>query len=89
MQNMTNFFDLYDVFVNELIGDVLLTIIIFLILIWVLSVKSKMPLELSILFGMLLLAIFYAETNIIIIWVFIVLMVGLMFYYVIDKAFKG
>ena len=88
MHNITNYFDLYDVFVNELIGDVILTIIIALIIIWVISVKSKMPLEMAILFGMLLLAVFFAETQILIIWVFIVLMVGLMFYYVINKAIR-
>jgi hypothetical protein len=86
--NVTNVFDFYDIFVNELVGDVVLTIILALIIIWVLSIKTKMPLEISILFGMLALSIFYAETQIIIIWVFVVLIIGLMFYYVIDKAFK-
>lgn len=89
MQNITEFFDLYDIFVNELIGDVLLTIIVALVVVFILSIKCKMPLEMSILFGLLLLAIFYIETQIIIIWVFVVLAVGLMFYYVIDKAFRG
>ena len=86
--NASNYFDLYDVFVYELIGDVMLSIIIFLVLIWVLSIKAKMPYQLSILFGLLLLAIFFAETNILIIWVFVVLVVGLMFYYAITKLMK-
>lgn len=88
MQNVGNYFDLYDVFVNELIGDVMLSIIVFLVVIWFLSIKAKMPFQLSILFGILLLAIFFAETQILIIWVFVVLTVGLMFYYAINKLMK-
>ena len=86
MQNASNFLDLYDVFVNELIGDVMLSIIVFLVIMWFLSIKAKMPYQLSILFGLLLLTIFFAETNILIIWVFVVLTVGLMFYYAINKV---
>ena len=88
MINQSNFFDLYDIFVNELIGDVILAIIVSLIVIWFLTIKARMPFQLSILFGILLLAIFFAETNILIIWVFIVLSVGTMFYYLMSKAFK-
>ena len=88
MINSTNYFDLYDVFVNELIGDVMLSIIIFLVVIWILSIKAKMPYQLSILFGILLLSIFFAETYILIIWVFVVLAVGLMFYYAINKMMR-
>lgn len=86
MINPSNFFDLYDIFVNELIGDVWLAIILGLIVIWILTIKAKMPFELSLLFGVLFLAIFFAETNFLIIWVFIVLLIGGLFYWMVSKA---
>lgn len=88
MVDTSNYLDFYDVFVNELVGDAMLTIIIALVLVWFLSIKNKMPFELSILFGLLILAIFYAGTQILIIWVFVVLSVGLMYYYAVNKAMK-
>ena len=88
MINQSNFLDLYDVFVNELIGDVNLAIILGLIVIWFLTIKAKMPYQLSILFGVFWLIIMFAETNLIIIWVFVVLFVGTSFYYMLSKAFK-
>lgn len=88
MINDSNFFDLYDIFVNELVGDVILFIIIALIVVWYLSIKAKMPFQLSILFGLLLLAILFTETIILVIWVFVVLTVGLMFYYMINKVMR-
>lgn len=88
MVNQNNFFDLYDIFVNELVGDVMLFVIVALIIIWYLSIKAKMPYQLAILFGLLLLTILFAKTNILIIWVFIVLIVGLMFYYMINKVMR-
>jgi hypothetical protein len=84
----SNIFDLYDIVINELIGDVMLSILVFLVVVWFLSIKAKMPYQLSILFGVLLLTIFFAETQILIIWVFVVLIVGLMFYYAVSKAMK-
>jgi len=88
MENVSNYFNLYDIFVNELIGDVMLAIIFFLVVLWFMSIRAKMPYQLSILFGLLLLAIFFAETQILIIWVFVVLAVGLMFYYTINKLIR-
>lgn len=88
MVETNNYLDFYDVFVNELIGDVMLTIIIALVLVWFLSIKNKIPFELSILFGLLILAIFYAGTGYRTIWVFVVLAVGLLYYYAVNKAMK-
>ena len=89
MINESNFLDLHDIFINELVGDVVLAIIISLVLVWFLSIKVKMPFELSILFGLLLLSIFFAQyTSLITIWVFVVLIIGLMFYYAINKIMR-
>ena len=89
MVDQSNFFDLYDIFVNELIGDLWLAIIVSLVVLWYLTIKAKMPYQLSILFGILLLAIWFAETFIMIIWVFVVLAVGLLFYHGVNKILQG
>lgn len=86
--NITNYLDLYDVFANELIGDIWLMIIISLVLVWFLTVKAKMPFEMSILFGLLLLSIFFAQTQFVLIWILLVLVVGSLFYYSINKIIK-
>lgn len=88
MINQSNVFDLYDIFVNELVGDVVLTIIIALVLVWFLSIKARMPLEVSLLFGVLILVIFFAETQLLIIWVFVVLIIGALFYYTLNKIMR-
>ena len=84
-----NFLDLHDVIFNELIGDIWLTIIIGLIVIFFLSIRFKMPFEQFIIFGVLWLSIMFAAyTGMIIIWVFIGLIIGLIFYYAMAKAMK-
>ena len=89
MVNQDNFLDLWDIFANELVGDAMLFIILALVLVWFVSIKAKMPFQLSILFGLLLLTIFFAqESGFLIIWVFVVLIVGVMFYYVLNKAIR-
>ena len=79
-------FDLYNILVNELAGDVWIAIILGLIIVWLMSIRFKMPYELSILFGLLWMTIMFSETFIIIIWVFVVLIAGLLFYYAIAKS---
>lgn len=89
MVNQANYLDLWDVFANELVGDPMLFIILSLIAVWYFSIKSKMPYQIPILLSLLLLAIFFAQLpQMLIIWVFVVLTVGLMFYYAISKAMR-
>ena len=82
-------FDLYNILVNELAGDVWIAIILGLIIVWLMAIKSKMPYELSILFGLLFVTIMFSETFIILLWVFVVLITGLLFYYAITKAMEA
>ena len=82
-------FDLYNILVNELAGDVWIAIILGLIIVWLMSIKLKMPYELSILFGLLFVTIMFSETFIIILWVFVVLIAGLLFYYAMTKAMEA
>lgn len=84
--DINNYLDFYDIFFNELMGDIFLGIIIGLIIVWFLSSKFKMPYQLSILFGLLwMMIVFAANTGYTIIWVFVVLIVGAMFYYAVNK----
>ena len=90
MINQSNFFDLGDVIVNELVGDVWLTVIVGLILTLYLSIKAKMPMQVTILLSVLWLLVMFAgyTVGLWIIWVYLVLFIGVLYYYIISKAFK-
>ena len=89
MLETNNYLDLWNIFANELIGDPMLFVILAVILMWFLCIKFKMPYQLPILFAILLLAIFFEATSILIIWVFVVLIVGLLFYYALNRGIRG
>ena len=61
MVNPENFFDLYDVLVNELFGSIFLFTFIGLILIFFFSSKLRIPSAVGMLFAMLFLLIVIAE----------------------------
>ncbi len=85
-----NVFDLYNILVNELVGDVWLALILGLIGVWWFSLKFKMPYELSILFGLLFIAVMFSEVPaLLILWVLVVLITGLLFYYAISQAMES
>ena len=81
-------FNFWSILSNELIGDVWLTIFILTAFIIFLTIRLKMPLELQILFTVLILAALFSKTLILIIWVFIVLIVGVLFYWMLSKAMR-
>ncbi len=87
--NMDNFLDLWDIWVNELVGDVWLFIFLALIMIWFLAAKSKISTEVAVLFSILFLSIIFAQTNLIILWVFIILGVSAFFYYKYQKIIRS
>ncbi len=78
-------FDLWNILSNEIIGDVWLTVFVFTAFIIYLTIKFKMPFELQIMFIILILAALYSQTLMAIIWVFIVLIAGLIFYWTVSK----
>ncbi len=86
MVTQNNFFDLWDIFVNELIGDVWLTIFIGLIVIFVLSIKFKMPFELTSSFGLLWIMVAFATTFMEILWVLAILTSSGFFFYQLIKT---
>ncbi len=90
MVNPENVFDFYDIFVNEVIGDLWLTIIITFIIVNVFAIKKKVPFEVITMFDLLILAAFFSRvTSLTIIWVFIVLFVGVQFYLTLAKKLEG
>ena len=88
MVNPNNFFDLYQVFVNELIGDVNLAIIIGLIIIIYVCIRMRMPFQVPMVFAVLWAAIMFAQTRIWGLWVFAVLFAGTIFYYYMNKVIR-
>lgn len=88
MVTQGNYFDLWDVFVNELIGDVWLALFVGLIVILWISIKTKIPYQVSILYLVLWFGIGYAATFISVIWALLIMFIGLLFYFRMSKIFK-
>ena len=86
--DMNNFLDFYDIWVNELVGDIWLFIFLGLILITFLAIKSKMPTEVSFMFSILFLAAIFSKTGMTALWAFTVLAVGTIFYYKLSKIIR-
>ena len=87
--SMDNFLDLWDIWVNELVGDVWLFIFLGIIIIAFISIKAKLPTEVTILLEMLFLIIVFAKaTGLMVLWVFILLGAGLIFYYFYQKTIR-
>ncbi len=81
-------FNFWGIISNEIIGDVWLTIFIFIIAVILMTAKFKMPFEIQIMFLVLILAALFSKTLLMIIWIFTVLIVGLIAYWLISKAIQ-
>ena len=79
-------FDFWGIISNIIIGDVWLTIFIFAIGIIIMTIKFKMPVELQMIFLVMILVALFSKTLLMIIWVFTVLIVGAIAYWFISKA---
>jgi len=86
--NINNFLDIYDIWVNELVGDLWIFIFFGIIIIWFLSIKSKMTTESTIIFTLLFLSAIVIRANSELIWVLIVLGVGGFFYFKLQKLIR-
>lgn len=85
-----NYFDLWDILTNEIVGDVWLFLIVGLLIVIYFGIKSKIPHEVLGLLALIwLVVIFSGATQLLILWVFVVLMVGTMFYYAVSKVIGG
>ncbi len=87
--NTDKFLDIYDIWVNELIGNIWLAIFLGLIVIFFMTIRSKLPVQVSAMFSVLFLAAIFAKTGLTTLWVFTVLGVGLVFYYRISKIIRS
>ena len=85
--NQTAIFDLWQV-QNELIGDVWLLIVIGLMVTWYLAIKGKIGYKVATMLSILWLGIMFAKTNLIIIWIIIILIAGLAFYFQQARALR-
>lgn len=85
--NQSAYFDLEDVWVNELFGDVWIFTFVGLGMIWYFSIKAKLPYHIPILLSVIWCAICFsiAYSQLIILWIIALLMVGFLFYYGISK----
>ena len=81
-------FDFWGILSNEIIGDVWLTIFLFTIGIIFMTIQFKMPFELQLIFIILILAALFSQTLLLIIWVFVVLIVGGIAYWLISQMMK-
>jgi len=86
--DQTNYFDLWNIS-NELIGAVWLTIAIGALLIFFVSIRFKVPYKVMTLYIILYGGVIYASTLIDLIWIFVILMAGVIFYYQVLKAFRN
>lgn len=79
-------FNIWNIVSNKIIGDVWLTVFLAVAVIIFLSIRFKFPLEIQIMFIILILAAVFSQALLMIIWVFLVLLVGLIFYWNINKS---
>ena len=86
--NPSNYLDIGQIFIYELIGDVWLFAFIVLGIIFYTAIKVRLPLPVIVLLGILFLSILVAKVYLEIIWVFVVLGVGITFYYFVQKVFR-
>lgn len=85
--NQTAIFDLKDLFMNELIGDVWLFVIVGLILIWLGAARAKLPMGISVVMSIWWLVVCFAmDTGLVILWFFALLASALLFYYAMVKV---
>ena len=84
-----DYFDVYNIFVNEIIGSVIIALFIVIIIINIAAIKAKTPFGLIGLFNILVLIFFFSVAFLQIIWVFVVLIAGMVFYYNMSKAIGG
>lgn len=84
----TDYFDIWNIFSNEIVGSILLSIIIAFILVYFFSAKFRFPFQIAIMMGILLGAVLYALTLEPIIWVIVLLVVGTLFYFMVSSKIR-
>ena len=88
MVNIEHFFDLYDVFVNELIGDLLLFLVVGLVIIWLVCIYYKIPFQGAMMLSVLFCSMVVGYTFDVRIWIMVLLIVGVFFFYAVARAIR-
>ena len=88
--NMSNYFDLKQVWVNELFGNVWLFLFIGIIAIWIYAAKAKIPFQVSVLLSIIWVSLCFtvAYGEFVILWALVLMFVGFVFYYGVAKLLK-
>ena len=82
----TDYLNLYDIFFNEIIGDVTLGIFIASLIFLINSIKFKIAYSPMVMLSVLFLVVLYIGTSIDWLWVLVGLSVSGLAYYKISKA---
>ena len=86
--NASNFFDFESIFVFELVGSWTLFIFIALIIIAFAATRNNMPTSVTLMLISLFLMIIVATIFDTLIWVFLLLMIGFIFYFIISRLLR-
>jgi len=90
MVDVNNYFNFYDIFVNELIGNIWLAFFVGLIIIYIGSVRANMPQEITIMFSVLWAAIMFsvATSTLLIVWILLGIFVSGLVYYRYSRTLR-
>lgn len=87
--NIKAYFDLQDIYFNELMGDIWLGVLIGVFVITLVCTQKKIPLPVTIMLNIIWLStVFAAYTGLTLIWVLVVLGVGILSFFLISKAIR-
>jgi len=86
----SNVFDFWGLIINELIGDLWLSLFVGVAIVALISIKIKLPKEGMILLEIIFLSMMFAKAleALLVVWVFVILFVGAFFYYVYSSAIR-
>ncbi len=85
---ITNYFDFWDIIVNQLLGSVEIFIVFGLIIVIYFAIRKNMSGAATILMSVLFLSIIVAKTSSNMIWVYIILAAGIILYIPYNKLIK-
>jgi len=83
-----NYLDFYDIFVNEISGDIWIFTILGMIIVLYACAYTNIPFQTSVILMFLFLSIIVAATTSSLLWIFIVLTTGFFFYYMYARLFR-
>ena len=85
--DITQYFNFYDIFVNELFGDVWLFAIVGIILVWFICIRCRLPYHVPLLFTIIFFGMVYSQNpaTLLLFWIIALMLTGFIFYYMISR----